>query len=271
MSMEIFNAERKRNTEINNLLQRIKYKVDKLQPREEYVSFPVSLLKGGEFKYLESISNQTLFHELKDWGAIEIIERNVEEMNKTLKESAGESSWTVEGILVKPIEPEFSRLCKEYERKVDEKLRENNKEGQPSSQDKSHLKSIHLVTTSLEPTSVIFLVLDELFEMPIRCAVWNDKGKVVYIKKLYDIAYFVNAPGKKVDYDRNLADSINNGLFRRRRVAKYMKTNKFIKPTLVQKSEDKRSLVLKGEVPVLTVLAKSIPLQYQSLYIDKTT
>ena len=133
------------------------------------------------------------------------------------------------------------------------------------------LKSIHLITDSLEPKNAIFLVLDGLFEMPIRCEIKNAEGKPTYIKKLYDIAYIVNAPNKKVDYDRNIADSINNGLFRKKTVAKYMKTNKFQKPTLVKKSKDGILVLNSEDVSVKTGLVKNdVPIQHQSRYIDKT-
>lgn len=131
------------------------------------------------------------------------------------------------------------------------------------------LKSIHLVSESLEPKNIIWLVMDELFSMPIRFAVWNDKGNLTAIKKLYDLAYIVNVPNKKVNYNRAVADDINNGLFKKSQVAQYMKTNGFKKPTLVQKSE-RDVLVLKNEIPVKTILLKNIPFQYQSLYQDKT-
>ena len=118
--------------------------------------------------------------------------------------------------------------------------------------------------------NAIFLVLDGLFEMPIRCATKNTNGEPTYIKKLYDIAYDWDVPNKKVDYDRNVADSINNGLFRKRSVEKYMKTNKFKKPTLVQKSEN-GTLVLKNDIQVKIGLVKNdVPIQHQSFYIDKT-
>lgn len=132
------------------------------------------------------------------------------------------------------------------------------------------LKSIHLVTQSLEPRDVIFVVLDEHFEMPTRFTVKNNSGDVTYIKKLYDIAYIVNVPGKKVDYDKNLADCINNGLFGRIKIKNYMETNKLQKPTLVQKSENDMTLVLKNEIPVKTMLARDVPSQHRSLYVDKT-
>lgn len=151
---------------------------------------------------------------------------------------------------------------------IDKMIEEKVSERLPS---RNYLKSIHLLTHSLEPSSVIFLVLDERFEIPIRCTVKNKRGEPAYIKKLYDIAYFVDAPNKKVSYNKILADNINNGLFRKRPIAKYMKTNKLKKPTLVKKSEEDKLLVLKNEVPVKTGLIKhSVPLQHQSLYIDKT-
>ncbi len=131
------------------------------------------------------------------------------------------------------------------------------------------LKSIHLATNSLEPHNAIFLILDERFESPIRCKIRNDKGGITYIRKLYNIAYFVDVPDKKVSYKKNLASDINNGLFKITQVAKYMKTNGLKKPTLVQKSGD-GTLVLKNEIIVKTMLVKHIPAEYQSLYADKT-
>ncbi len=117
MNMEIFNADRERSIEINNLLQRIKYKADKLQSGEEYVYFSFSLVKSGKFRYLESVSNQVLFQELESWGVIEIMGRDAEEMNKTLKESAQlkNKPLIVEGYFIKPVEPKFSQLCRKYE------------------------------------------------------------------------------------------------------------------------------------------------------------
>lgn len=132
------------------------------------------------------------------------------------------------------------------------------------------LKSIHLITESLEPTKVIFLVLNQLFDRPIRCTVKNNKGGDTYMKKLYNISYIANAPGKRVEYSKNLADNINNGLFRKKEIADYMRTNKLKKPTLVRKSENDDILVLKGEVLLKTELIKNIPLQCRYLYVDKT-
>lgn len=135
---------------------------------------------------------------------------------------------------------------------------------------KKYPKSICLISTSLEPQDAVWLVFEERFEMPKRFAVWNKKGETTAVKKLYDIAYEWDVPNKMINYDERVADNINNGLFKNRWVAKYMKTNKLEKPTLVQKSE-KGTLVLKNEIPVKTGLIKNVvPLQYQSLYTDKT-
>jgi len=154
----------------------------------------------------------------------------------------------------------------DYQRELQLIKKENSQEGQ----DSSKLKSLHLVTASLEPPSVIFLVLDKRFETPVRLTVKNKQGNDTYIKKLYNIAYIANAPGKKVDYNKNLADNINNGLFKIAQVSRYMKTNNFKKPTLVKKSEN-NTLVLKGEVIVKTGLIEHVvPTQHKFLYIDKT-
>lgn len=160
---------------------------------------------------------------------------------------------------------ELKAIEKEINKKIEGRREENS------------LKSIHLLANvligdRLDNVTTIFLVLDEHFEMPIRCPVKNKNGEPTYIKKLYDIAYFVpHAPGKRVEYDKRIADNINNTLFKRKIVAKYMKTNKLKKPTLVKKSETGNYLVLTNEVQVITGLVKNVvPIQFQYLYIDKT-
>jgi hypothetical protein len=132
------------------------------------------------------------------------------------------------------------------------------------------LKSIYLIANSVAATGAIFLVLDERFNSPIRRESRNNRGGETFIKKLHNIAYFVDAPDKRVPYKKNLASDINSGLFRIRPVNKYMKTNRFKKPTLVQKSEN-NTLVLKNEIMVKTgTIDNDVPLQYQYLYNDKT-
>ena len=90
------------------------------------------------------------------------------------------------------------------------------------------------------------------------------------MKKLYDIAYLADAPGKKVSYLKGLADNINNALFRMgNRVKQYMAKNKLKKPTLVEKTTND-TLALSNEVVVKTMLIRDVPRDYKVLYIDKT-
>lgn len=137
-------------------------------------------------------------------------------------------------------------------------------------QTRTSIQSIHLITESITSDDKVFVVLDEHYEKPFRMRTRNAKGQPTYIKKLHNIAYVANAPGKKVLYTENIARNINNALFRRRDVAKYMATNKLTKPTLVGKSEDGEYLVLKNESLVKTILIQKVPSQYESLYVDKT-
>jgi hypothetical protein len=120
--MESFNANRQRNLEINNLLQRIKYEADK-QQAGAFVYFPIFVINGRDIEYKISPSGQILFKELKKMGAIELKERSCEEINKTLEEARKSKNKPLiaEGYLVRPIEPKFSQLCKEYEKREAEK------------------------------------------------------------------------------------------------------------------------------------------------------
>jgi len=139
-----------------------------------------------------------------------------------------------------------------------------------SPKEKKSLKSIYLITDSIVP-NVVFLVVDKHFDMPIRYDLKNKEGKPTAIMLLYNILYpDPNAPNKRVDYSKDVANNINNGLFKREVLKKYMKTNELKKPTLVQKSE-KNILVLKGEVNIEHHLIKDfVPTQHKLLYIDKT-
>lgn len=131
------------------------------------------------------------------------------------------------------------------------------------------LKSIYLVSKSIAGNDTIFLVLDEQWEMPIRFSVLHN-GIETAIKKLHNIAYPTpNAPNKKVEYNKNLADNINNGLFKNKKIRDYMKTNKLKKPTIVKKTKD-NCLVLSGEISVKEIPFEQIPPQHRSIYIDKT-
>ena len=135
---------------------------------------------------------------------------------------------------------------------------------------KGHLKSIQLVTESIASKDKIFMVLDEQYKAPIRFTIKNNNGDDAAIKKLHNLAYLVDAPGKSVGYSKKIADSINNGLFSRKQIKEYMRTNRLKKPTIVQKSEDGKLLVLKNEIPIETILINKVPQQYQYLYADKT-
>lgn len=149
-------------------------------------------------------------------------------------------------------------------------LTKTTQESNEKFQGKKYLKSLHLLTRSLEPEDVIFLVVDEHYSIPIRFLVKNKYGQPTYIKKLYDIAYMVNVPNKKVPYTKRAADGINNGLFKKKSLKKYMLTNKLKKPTLVQKSEDGKLLVLKNDIEIRTGKIEHVPTQHKSFYIDKT-
>lgn len=174
---------------------------------------------------------------------------------------------------------DFPELYETYKKSVNKvtdlreglkSLTKTTQESNEKFQDKKYLKSLHLLTRSLEPKDVIFLVVDEHYNIPIRFLVKNKYGQPTYIKKLYDIAYMVNAPNKKVSYTKRAADGINNGLFRKRSLKNYMCTNKLKKPTLVRKSEDGKLLVLKNDIEVRTGKIEHIPPQHKSFYIDKT-
>jgi hypothetical protein len=136
---------------------------------------------------------------------------------------------------------------------------------------KRGLKSIHLIGDSAEPYKLISLVLDGNFKHPIRFAVKNNQKKETSIKRLYDIAYAHNVPGKKVYYNENLASSINNDLFtKKKEIADYMKSNELSKPQLVMKSPDDDTLILKGVVLVETMRPAQVQTQYRPLYEAKT-
>lgn len=142
----------------------------------------------------------------------------------------------------------------------------HNSEQGTSSPSQPTLASIHLITPSLENFGTIFLVLDEQWKFPIRFDMKQDEE--TYIRKLYNLAYFVDVPGKRVNYDEDLTNDINNALFKRRPVVEYMKSHGFKKPTLVIKSGN--ILVLKNEVSIKTGLIKhDVPPEYRYVYTDK--
>lgn len=120
--MKIFNADRQKNLEINDLLQKIKYKIDK-EGVDGFVYFPLFEISDRGIEHQEDPTTQILFKKLKEMGAIEFSGRTCDEINKTLEEAktSKDKPFIVEGYWVKPIEPKFSQLCEEYEGNVEEK------------------------------------------------------------------------------------------------------------------------------------------------------
>jgi hypothetical protein len=163
------------------------------------------------------------------------------------------------------IKNELSKKIEKYEKEIEEKA---------SYEQRKTLQSIHLIaeTIAIDRCETIFLVLDGLFDKPIRFAVKNKRtGDLTTIAKLFKIASPGNAPGKRVNYERKVVDNINNGLFKKRRIKEYLKANNLKKPTLVKKAENGDYLALTGEVPVQTgTISNTVPPQHLSLYIDKT-
>lgn len=144
------------------------------------------------------------------------------------------------------------------------------RESETISLGKNYPRSIHLITERQTADRKIFLVIDKHFDTPIRFEAKNRHGGDTYMKKLHNISYVGNAPGKRVAYDVTSADSINNKLFLKPQVAECMKTHGLDRPTLVIKSGD--MMVLKNEVPVKTGLVHvDVPPELRSLYIDKTS
>ena len=149
-------------------------------------------------------------------------------------------------------------------------LKELNKKQQACNvENRETLNSMYLITERLTPSKTIFLVFDKKFNTPIRFNVKNNKNEDTYIKKLHDIVYPVLVPNKKVLYNRNLVNNINNAIFKKKKLKEYLKNKDFKKPTLVGKSEDGEIVVLKNEVCIEVKLIKNIPDEHKHLYLDK--
>ncbi len=136
-------------------------------------------------------------------------------------------------------------------------------------ENETYLKSISLITESVVLKDKIFLVLDGLYKNPIRYAVKNNRNEYTAITKLHNLVYPVNVPGKSVFYSKREYDSIDKTIFGKKQVQDHMRTHKLKKPTIIQKSENGETLVLKGGI-VKMELIKNIPQEYKYLYNDKT-
>lgn len=120
-TMKIFNARKQKNIEINNLLQKIKYKVN--ENAEDFIFLPFLKIDGYRV-HQEDPSIQLILKDLKKIGAIEFSFRTNEEINKTLEEAelSKNKPHIIEGYWIKIIEPKFSQLCEEYEKSIEKKL-----------------------------------------------------------------------------------------------------------------------------------------------------
>lgn len=120
--MEIFNANQQYNNEMNNLLQKIKYKIEHESFGKDSTFFPYITIRNNKPVYHESTKNLAIFKKLEDLGVIKIDKRDLGEMNKTFKKNnkLKNESIIVEGYIIKIIEQKFSKLCDEYEKKVNE-------------------------------------------------------------------------------------------------------------------------------------------------------
>lgn len=113
--MKILSAEQRKNIEIHELLQEIKYKAER-ETAGNSAFFEKMRIWGTDIKYnSENIKKNNRLRELENWGAVEIIDADNEEIDKALEESKGKGI-IVDGWIVKPIEPKFSELCEKYEK-----------------------------------------------------------------------------------------------------------------------------------------------------------
>lgn len=217
---------------------------------------------GGTHEINKRIELDDIFHEID----IDLFDKVIGELSSEgLISSSGLRSYSIDDKVklnqkianLYSVGITWDTMRKHY---GSDNLNENEKE----------LDSIDLITHSLSNIKEIFVVLNGRYEAPVRFDAINRNGEEAAIKKLHNIAYLVDVPGKRVGYDEGLASNINNGLFRKKQIDDYMKSNGFKKPTLVQKSKEENILVLKNEVPVMTLLTNAIPQQYRSLYANKT-
>ena len=117
--MKILNANRQNNLEINNLLQKIKYGTDRREKNDSIALITITK-EGFETTQHES---DTLILKLKSLGAIEAIRSNFSGINYSrgldgdIIDAKQEFAW---GYTIKIIEPKFSQLCDEYEKKVND-------------------------------------------------------------------------------------------------------------------------------------------------------
>jgi len=179
----------------------------------------------------------------------------------------------INGERARKMMPIIRHLHDDILEKLDEEtilIESSHKNEDENKKKNNYPKTIYLVTKSIILDSVIFFVIDEHFNIPERFSIVNKKGGPTCITKLHNIAYpAASAPNKKVEYSKQLADGINNGLFKRKKIKEYIKTNKLNKPTLVKKSSDGKILVLNNDTQIEDITIQKVPSQFRYLYIDK--
>lgn len=181
MNMEIINADKQRDIEINNLLQKIKGETR--DQKTDSIFFPIfTIYNGNEFK--QHGTTILRLKELKKMGAVEFNERTEESiLNQTNKAIKNKIPTIAEGYWVKPLEPKFSQLCKEYERKtLDNKKLFAKKE-------KSIVQSFWITKN--------------------KNGIYSYDGNNVYIKSIdadyaviFDVIYLLVPQGGKIEYDK---------------------------------------------------------------------
>jgi len=137
------------------------------------------------------------------------------------------------------------------------------------------INSIYLVSDSRTAQNTIFLVINEEYGKPFRYEA-KIKDKETSIKKLWNIAYPATVSGAGVKYSKLLSDNINSGIFKKRPLAEYLKKNGLKKISLVQKSKDENTLVLKTQIKLGLSCDDvpgfiRIPNEYRYLYVDSSS
>ncbi|MCK5475442.1 MAG: hypothetical protein KAI71_02580 [Candidatus Pacebacteria bacterium] len=186
--MKIFNADRQNNIEINNLLQRIKYKTEHESLSDGSVYFPIITIRNNKTFYNENTKNLALFEELERLKIIKIEKRDIDEMNKTLEKNKNFNSneIIVEGYIVKKT-IKFLQKCKEYEKKIDEILDKATKNEMRAKVKKSN-----------NDTNKINIIIS------------NNKG--IYRKnKDSELSYPMKTASKRKKIIHNLKDNKKNG------------------------------------------------------------
>lgn len=218
--MNTLNAQKQRDTEIHNLLQRIKYEQFS---NNDYIYFPIFTIIKGKMKYEGNINTDSLLKKLKEKGIITLEGYNpdIKQINEIIKTKAQTDNIIVEGYWVKPIEPQFSKHCQKYEHLI-KKYENQNKPFLKKinlkskkvvfDNDKSML-SIDNIKIELPPFKNEYDFCKEMFNSPINEPIdWS----IIYEKITGDL---INEKSTKIRTVRDTMYRINN------RIKKEINTN----------------------------------------------